>query len=118
VKLRLVNSLNRPGGNVTGVIYLSLNLGGKRLNLLRDLVPEATTVAFLTSPGPIPRDEQSRDMTVAAQALGRQLIVLEVRSPREIGAAFSTLVERGAGALIVGVSQLIAIKFRRLLRII
>jgi putative ABC transport system substrate-binding protein len=100
--LGLVNSLNRPGGNVTGVIYLSVNLGGKRLNLLRDLVPQATTVAFLTSA--TAGDEQSRDMLAAAQALGRQLIVLEVRSSREIEAAFSTLVERGARALVVGVS--------------
>jgi putative ABC transport system substrate-binding protein len=101
VELRLVNSLNRPGGNVTGVIYLSVNLGGKRLNLLRDLVPQATTVAFLTIPG---NDQQTKDMIAAAQALGRQLIVLEVRSSSEIDAVFTTLVERGARALIVAVS--------------
>jgi putative ABC transport system substrate-binding protein len=83
------------------VIYLSVNLGGKRLNLLRDLVPQPTTVAFLTVPG---NDEQTKDMLAAAQALGRQLIVLESRGSREIEAAFSTLVERGARALIVGVS--------------
>jgi putative tryptophan/tyrosine transport system substrate-binding protein len=102
VELGLVNSLNRPGGNITGVIYLSVNLGGKRLNLLRDLVPQATTVAFLTDA--MARDEQKRDILAAAQALGRQLIVLEVRSPPEIEAAFSTLVERGARALVVAVS--------------
>lgn len=89
VEYGLVNSLNRPGGNVTGVNYLSVNLGGKRLNLLRDLVPEATTVAFLT----IPRnDGQTRDMVAAAQALGRQLIVLNIRSSSDIDASFSTLV--------------------------
>jgi len=71
------------------VNYLSVNLGGKRLNLLRDLVPEATTVAFLT----IPRnDGQTRDMVAAAQALGRQLIVLNIRSSSDIDASFSTLV--------------------------
>jgi putative ABC transport system substrate-binding protein len=101
VEYGLVNGLNRPGGNVTGVIYLSVNLGGKRLNLLRDLVPQATTVAFLSVSG---NDEQTRDMLAAAQALGRQLIVLEIRSSPEIEAAFSTLVERGAKALIVRVS--------------
>jgi putative ABC transport system substrate-binding protein len=100
VELGLVNSLNRPGGNITGVIYLSSNLSGKRLNLLRDLVPQATTVAFLASVN----DEQSSDMLAAAQALGRQLTVLEVRSSREIETAFSTLVERGARALVVGAS--------------
>ena len=100
VEYGLVNSLNRPGGNVTGVIYLSVNLGGKRLNLLRDLVPQATTVAFLTAGA----DEQRRDLLAAAQALGLQLIVLEGRSSPEIETAFSTLVELGARALIVGVS--------------
>jgi putative ABC transport system substrate-binding protein len=100
VELGLVNSLNRPGGNITGMIYFSANLGGKRLNLLRDLVPQATTVAFLTAT----RDEQRNDLLPAAQALGRQLIVLEVRSSSEIEAAFSTLVEHGARALVVGVS--------------
>ena len=95
------------------MIYLSTNLGAKRLNLLRDLVPQATTVAFLTiareargepedrAPG---ASAQERDILAAAQALGRQLIVLEVRSSGEIEAAFSTLVERGARALVVGVS--------------
>ena len=82
------------------MIYLSTNLGAKRLNLLRDLVPQATTVAFLTAT----RDEQRNDLLPAAQALGRQLIVLEVRSSGEIEAAFSTLVERGARALVVAVS--------------
>jgi putative ABC transport system substrate-binding protein len=114
VEYGLVNSLNRPGGNVTGVIYLSVNLGGKRLNLLRDLVPQATTVAFLTVPG---NDGQARDMIAAAQALGRQLIVLEVRSSREIEAAFSTLVERGAGALIVGVAPFLIGNRNRILEL-
>jgi putative tryptophan/tyrosine transport system substrate-binding protein len=99
VKYGLVNSINRPGGNVTGVIYLSVSLGGKRLNLLRDLVPQATTVAFLTTT--FGDDEQTNDMLSAAHALGRQLIVLKIRSASDIDAAFSTLVERGAGALIV-----------------
>jgi putative ABC transport system substrate-binding protein len=102
VGLGLVKSLNRPGGNITGVIYLSVNLGGKRLNLLRDLVPQATTVAFLTDLGN--DDEQTNDMLAAAHALGRQLIVLTIRSSRDIEEAFSSLVERGAGALIIGVS--------------
>jgi putative ABC transport system substrate-binding protein len=85
VELGLVNSLNRPGGNITGVIYLSSNLGAKRLNLLRDLVPQATTVAFLrvareardlTIAREARGGEQDRDILAAAQALGRQLIVL------------------------------------------
>jgi putative ABC transport system substrate-binding protein len=82
VELGLVNSLSRPGGNVTGVIYLSVNLGGKRLELLRDLVPQASTVAFLT----MSRNdgEQTKDILLAAQALGRQIIVLNIRSSRDI----------------------------------
>jgi putative ABC transport system substrate-binding protein len=111
VKYGLVNSLNRPGGNITGVIYFSQNLGGKRLNLLRDLVPQATTVAFLGSGS----EEQTNDMLAAAQALGRQLIVLEGRSSREIETAFSTLVERGAGALVVGVSPFLFDNWEKIL---
>jgi putative ABC transport system substrate-binding protein len=78
-----------------------VSLGGKRLDLLRDLVPQATTVAFLITPT---GDEQTNDMLAAAHALGRQLIVLNIRSASDIEVALSTLFERGAGALIVGVS--------------
>jgi putative tryptophan/tyrosine transport system substrate-binding protein len=97
----LVASLNRPGGNVTGIVFISNALGAKRLELLRQLVPKASTIGLLVSPAP-DLDAQRSDMQVATQAMGQQLIVLNVSSDRDIETAFATLVQRGAGALLVG----------------
>ena len=98
----LVPSLNRPGGNVTGVVFLSGALGGKRLELLRQLVPQATTVAMLMHPSIVETEVERNEVQDAAQAMGKQLIVFEVGSSRDIEAAFAALVARGAGALLVG----------------
>jgi putative ABC transport system substrate-binding protein len=99
---RLVASLNRPGGNVTGVVFISSELGAKRLELLRQLVPKATTIAVLVNPH-LPNTERERsEVQAAAQAIGQQLIILVVSSDRDIETAFATLVQRGAGALLVG----------------
>jgi ABC-type uncharacterized transport system substrate-binding protein len=99
----LVASLNRPGGNLTGVTYIHNELGGKRLNLLRDLVPRATTVAYLSSnSSAFGYDEQKRRILAAAAALGRQLIIAEPGGDLSYETAFTTLVERQAEALIVG----------------
>jgi putative ABC transport system substrate-binding protein len=104
VKYGLVTSLSRPGGpggNVTGMTFLSSELPGKRLNFLLHLIPPATRIAYLSLPAsPISEDLKS-DMLSAARALGREIIVLEVRGP-DFEAAFTTLVEQRAGALIVG----------------
>jgi putative ABC transport system substrate-binding protein len=102
VKDGLVASLNRPGGNVTGVSFLGGALGAKRLEMLRQLVPKATTIAVLVNPGSRETETERQDVQVAAQAIGQQLIVLDASSDRDIEAAFATLVQRGAGALIVG----------------
>jgi putative ABC transport system substrate-binding protein len=101
IKFGLVASLNRPGGNMTGVILLTTELTGKRLDLLREIAPSATTVAYITDPGARDSGEATREMLAAARALGRQTMVLEARSGLDIDAAFATLVERGAGALVV-----------------
>jgi ABC-type uncharacterized transport system substrate-binding protein len=102
----LVASLNRPGGNATGVSFLAAALGTKRLELLRQLVPKAATIAVLVDPGPnVPEAERElRDIQAAAHASGQELIVVEVRSDRDIEAAFATFARRGAGALFVGTS--------------
>jgi putative tryptophan/tyrosine transport system substrate-binding protein len=102
----LVASLNRPGGNATGVSFLAGALGAKRLELLRLLVPKAATIAVLVDPGPnVPEAERElRDIQAAAHASGQELIVVEVRSDRDIEAAFATFARRGAGALFVGTS--------------
>src|SRR5215471_14484656 len=102
VQLGLVPSLNRPGGNVTGVSFLADVLGAKRLELLRQLVPTATTVAMLVSPESPNTEAERSDVQAAAQAIGQQLVILDVRSDREIETAFATLVQRRAGALLCG----------------
>ena len=102
VRANLVPSLNRPGGNVTGVSFLADVLGAKRLELLRRLVPTATTVAMLVSPESPNTEAERSDVQAAAQAIGQQLVILDVRSDREIETAFATLVQRGAGALLCG----------------
>jgi putative ABC transport system substrate-binding protein len=97
-----VASLNRPGGNVTGVSFLAGVLGAKRLELLRQLVPKATTIAVLVHPNTAESEAERSDVQAAAQGIGQQLIVLDVSSDRDIDAAFATSVQRGAGALLVG----------------
>jgi len=98
----LVASLNRPGGNVTGVVFFGNVLGAKRLELLRQLVPKATTIAMLVNPGSPEMEAERRDVQAAAQAIGRQLLILDVSSNQDIETAFATFVQRGAGALLVG----------------
>jgi len=98
----LVASLNRPGGNVTGVSFLSGLLGAKRLELLRQLVPKATTIGVLVNPNLPDTEPERRDVQAAALALGLQLIILDVSSDRDIETAFATLVQRGASAMLVG----------------
>ena len=102
----LVASMNRPGGNVTGVSFVSALLGPKRLELLRQLVPKATPIGMLASSLTLETKKERTDMEATAQALGQQLIVLDVNSEREIEPAFAALRQRGAGALFVGVGPL------------
>jgi putative ABC transport system substrate-binding protein len=102
----LVASLNRPGSNLTGVSFLSGASGTKRLELLRQLAPKAATIAVLVDPDPnVPQAERElRDIQAAAYASGQELIVVEVRSDRDIEAAFATFARRRAEALFVGTS--------------
>jgi len=97
-----VASLNRPGGNVTGVVFIQGVLGAKRLELLRQIVPKATTIAVLVNSNSAETEAERRDVQAAAQVLGQQLIILEVSSDRDIETTFATFVQRGAGALLVG----------------
>ena len=98
----IVASLNRPGGNITGVTFLVSGLGAKRLDLLRQLVPKATLIAMLVNPGSVNTEAERRDVQAAAQAMGHQLIILDASNDHDIETAFATFVQRGAGALIVG----------------
>jgi putative ABC transport system substrate-binding protein len=102
VKLGLVPSFNRPAGNVTGVTVISTELGGKRLDVLLQCVPEVMTVGYLAGGGPRYGEQEVRDTVAAAHARGRQIVVLQTHSERDFDTAFATLVERKVGALVVG----------------
>ncbi len=102
VSYGFVPNLNRPGGNVTGVVFFFAALGAKRLELLRQVVPRATTVAMLVSPDSPNTESERRDVQVAAQAVGQQLIIRDVNSDGDIKTAFATFVQGGASALLTG----------------
>ncbi len=107
VKIGLVASLNRPGGNVTGLTYMANELAGKRLNFLHELAPSVTTVAYLAGGQQFASEqEDTSNLLAAAQALERKVIVLECRSDSDLDAALTTLAQRRAGALIVGLFPL------------
>ena len=102
VKLGLVSSLARPGGNATGVNIFFQELVAKRLGLLHDLVPKAVHVAVLVNPANVPVTEATlRDIPDAARAIGLQIQVLNASTSREIEAAFATFVHDRADALYV-----------------
>jgi len=100
VKLGLVTSLNRPGGNVTGVSVLASILLAKQLEMLHELVPSAATISFLVNPQNPNTEERKREMQEAVRAIGGQLHVATVRTDAEFEPAFAT-VQQHAGALLV-----------------
>jgi putative ABC transport system substrate-binding protein len=103
VKVGLVTSLSRPGGNVTGVVTLNVEVGAKRLELLHEMVPSATTVALLINPtNRILSETLLRDAQSAAPTLGLKLHVLYASNEGEFHAAFTRLVQLRAGALVIG----------------
>ena len=98
----LVASLSRPTGNITGVTFYTVQLAGKRLELLRELVPTATVIGFIVNPDNPAEEPEAKDAEAAARALGVRLQVLNTTSEPDIDAAFTTLLERRTGALVVG----------------
>jgi putative tryptophan/tyrosine transport system substrate-binding protein len=114
VREGLVTNLNRPGGNATGVSFISADLGAKQLGLLRELRPGATRIAVLADPKfPITEPFVSH-VRAAASAMGQHIDILYVSSVREIETAFTTLVQREAGALHVGVGAFLASQRERI----
>jgi putative tryptophan/tyrosine transport system substrate-binding protein len=101
VKLGLVASHNRPGGNVTGIYQLSSGLEAKRLGLLHEFAPNATTVAVLVNPNYPDAESQLREADEAARTLGVQLLVLKATIEGDFDKAFATLIQQRAGALLV-----------------
>jgi putative ABC transport system substrate-binding protein len=103
----LVSSVNRPGGNVTGVSFYDVPLIGKRLALLRELVPKAETVAVLQDPNFAEHDAETREIEEAARTLGQKIIIFKAGREEEIDSAFSAIMRSGAGALHVGAGPFI-----------
>ena len=102
VELGLVQSLNRPGGNVTGITFTFAALGPKRLELVRQLAPKATTIAILINPNYRPSAVEARDVQSIAQSLGLQINVLNASTEREVDTAFATIIQQRIDGLIVG----------------
>jgi putative tryptophan/tyrosine transport system substrate-binding protein len=101
VKLGLVASLNRPGGNVTGVSFLSTTTAAVRLQMLHEAVPKAAVIGALMNPSNPNAEPNTRETQEAARMLGLQLHVLNAGTDREIDAAFATLAQRHVGALVI-----------------
>ena len=101
VAMGVVASLNRPGGNMTGVSNLNTEIGVKQLELLHAVVPSATVIALLVNPtDPIIVQTLSKSLQTAARAIQRELLVVSASTEREIDTAFTTLVQRKVGALV------------------
>jgi ABC-type uncharacterized transport system substrate-binding protein len=101
VNAGLVSNLARPEGNATGVTFFADTLMSKRLELMRELVPDATTIAVLVNPNNADTPGQLREIQAAARETRQQLVVLNASTRSEIDTAFAALVQRAAGALIV-----------------
>jgi putative tryptophan/tyrosine transport system substrate-binding protein len=106
VKIGLVASLNRPGGNVTGIAFLTLALEAKRLGLLHELIPTATDFAVLLNPTFPDVAEQLREVEEAARTIGQRIITLNASSIGEINSAFEHLSQRRPGAILVAADPL------------
>jgi putative tryptophan/tyrosine transport system substrate-binding protein len=102
VQVGFVTSLNRPGGNLTGVTSLDTELGRKRLQLLHELLPQAGTIAALVNPTFPGSDVQTRDLQAAASALGLQLHIVHASTERDINTVFANLIRLQASGLVIG----------------
>jgi len=104
VKVGLVASINRPGGNTTGISFYTSALVPKRLELLRELMPQAEKpIAFLVNPTNPVAEGDIEDMEEAARRIGQRIMVVRARNETEIDAAFTTMTQQGANALLVDV---------------
>ena len=110
----LVPNLNRPGGNVTGVIFTTVDVTAKRLGLLHELVPKATLIGVLQDANLPEVAVELQDAEVAAKALGLRAVSVKAVTPGELNAAFATMVQEGVGALLVGGGPLMVSQRQRL----
>jgi putative tryptophan/tyrosine transport system substrate-binding protein len=104
VRVGLVASINRPGGNITGVVFSVDTLRAKLLGMLDELVPKASIITVLLDPNSPDVESQSRDLEEAARAIGRQILMVNASSERELHAAFAKVAQAGAGGLLISAS--------------
>ena len=116
VQVGLVDSLNRPGGNVTGVSLFNVALGGKRLGLLLELVPSASTIAVLENPNN-PRADFDTAEAQTANAVGKQILIAKAANERDLDGAFATLVQGRAGAVLIPAEPLFISRREQLVRL-
>jgi putative tryptophan/tyrosine transport system substrate-binding protein len=117
VQLGLVASLNRPGGNITGVTNLTVEVGPKRLELLHELMPAATVFALIGNPTTPLAQIESRDLLEAARVLGLELHVLPATSERDFDEVFSSLIQLRAAALLIATDGLFTSRSDRLAKL-
>jgi putative ABC transport system substrate-binding protein len=118
VELGLVGTLNRPGGNLTGVAYLNVEVAAKRLELLHNLVPQAKSVALLVQrDNPLETQVQVRNAQAAVDLLGMRLRVFEVASPSDLDSAFATVAQEHIEAVHIGVDGLFGTNRARLINL-
>jgi putative ABC transport system substrate-binding protein len=117
VKMGLVPSLNRPGGNVTGITALNVEMGPKRLELLHQVIPTATIIALLVNPTSTATETITRDAQAAARALGLQLHVLHASSDRDFDTVFATAAQLRAGALVISPDTFFTSRSQQLARL-
>jgi putative ABC transport system substrate-binding protein len=110
----LVASMNRPGGNITGVTFSTVDVTAKRLGQLHELVPAAELIGVLVDPNTQEVDLEVRDVEAAASSIGRRVLVVKAASPSQISSAFATFVQAGVGALLVGSGPLFTSERARL----
>jgi putative ABC transport system substrate-binding protein len=102
IKMGLVASLNRPGGNITGVAFLVATLVAKQFEVLHEAVPKTALIAHLMNPTTANAETDMKDVLAAAESVGQKLLIVKARTDSELEAAFVTLVQQHAGALVVG----------------
>jgi putative tryptophan/tyrosine transport system substrate-binding protein len=114
VRTGLVASLSRPGGNATGVVFTQTDLAAKQLGLLHELAPKAAIIAVLGDPNQPELEFELQEIEAAGRAIGRQILIVKAASEREFNAAFATVVQAHAGALLVRGSPLFLTRRRQL----
>jgi len=114
VQMGFVASLNRPGGNLTGMTTLNLEVGPKKLELMHDLVPNAAIIALLVNPNNPEGEIQSREAQVATRKLGLELQIVHASTERDIDAAFATLLQLRAGGLVIGTDPFLVSRSKQL----